>query len=136
MGAADRGITRGSAASGALEAAESMKAGLEALASSYHSAESSIAGAEEKGMDMAEARDSLDAARMALYQAKTAVHTFQPEKVAKVAGEGMAASEKARKSALDAILDFKHRRVGLGVATLLLAFLAGALYLKIRDLES
>ena len=122
--------------SSAMGAAASMKAGLEALASSYHSAESSIAQAEEKGMDMAEARGALDAARMALYQSKTAVHTFQPEKVAQAAGGGMAASAKARKSALDAILDFKHRRIGLGVATLLLAFLAAALYLKLRDLES
>lgn len=116
--------------------ASAMKAKLASAESSYRAAELSIAQAEEKGMDMAEARDALDSSRTSLYQAKTAVHTFNAKKVAELADLGTASAGKAKKSALDAVGEFMHRRIGLGVATLLIAFLAGALYLKVRDIES
>jgi hypothetical protein len=116
--------------------ASAMRSELESVESSYRAAEASIAEAEEKGMDMAEARDALDSSRMSMYQAKTAVHIFRSEKVAEIAQSGTVSAQKAKKAALDAVRDFKLRRIGLGVSTLLLAFLAGALYLKIRDIES
>ncbi|TBR19612.1 hypothetical protein EPO15_14110 [bacterium] len=116
--------------------AAALKAELDTGESSYRAAEAAIAQAEEKGMDMADARDALDGARTSMYQARTAVHTFSPEAVAKVAGEGKAASGKALQAAQDAVKDFRDRRVGLGLSTFVIAFLAGALYLKVRDLES
>lgn len=116
--------------------AASMKSELDGTESAYHAAEASIREAEEKGMDMADARDALDSARTSMYQARTTVHTFSAEAVAKVAGEGKGSAGKALKAARDAVKDFRDRRVGLGLSTLVIAFLAGALYLKVRDLES
>lgn len=119
-----------------LAVAAAMKAELDGTQAAYHEAEGSIREAEEKGMDMADARDALDGARMSLFQARTAVHSSNGDTVAKIAGEGKAASAKARQAAVDAAKDFRNRRVGLGLSTFVIAFLAGALYLKVRDLES
>lgn len=116
--------------------ATAMKGELDGTKAAYEAAERAIAEAEEKGMDMADARDALAGSRMAMYQARTAVHSFSAETVAKTAGESKTAAAKALESAKAAVLDFRNRRVGLGLSTFVIAFLAGALYLKLRDLES
>jgi hypothetical protein len=116
--------------------AAAMKAKLVQIESAYQGAKNAISMAEEKGMDMAEARDLWDGSRMSLYQSKTAVHTFQPEKVAEIADKGIEAAAKAKKAADDAAAEFKFRRIGLGVASLLITFLVLAIYLKIKDIES
>ncbi|TPW22081.1 MAG: 9 hemes c containing cytochrome [Elusimicrobia bacterium] len=117
-------------------AAGAMKAELDGTTAAYESAEAAIGSAEEKGMDMADARDSLSAAKMAMYQAHTAVHSFDPGTVAKTAGESKSAAAKALEAARAAVQDFRNRRLGLGLSTFVIAFLAGALYLKLRDYES
>lgn len=119
-----------------LQVAAGIKSELELVESSYAGAEKAILAAEEKGMDMAEARDLWGAARMSMYQARTAVHTFRAQDVAKIADQGIAGSRKAAQAALDAVADFRNRRVGLGVATLFISLLVLALYLKMRDIES
>ncbi|MBI5622403.1 MAG: cytochrome c3 family protein [Elusimicrobia bacterium] len=119
-----------------VKAAGIMKAKLDEISDSYLAAEKSIQAAEEKGLDMAEARDLWDGARMSLFQSKTSVHTFRPEKVAEAASPGIEATLKARRSADEAVREFGQRRVGLGIASLFLTLLALGLYLKVRDLES
>ena len=42
---------------------------------------------------------------------------------------------EAMRAALDAVADFRNRRVGLGVASLLITCLVLAIYLKLRDIE-
>lgn len=120
----------------ALAVAAAIKAELDTTAAAYREAEGAIREAEEIGMDVADARDALDGARMSLYQARTAVHAFSGEAVAKSAGEGKGAAAKALASARGAVADFRNRRIGLGLSTFVIAFLAGALYLKLRDYES
>lgn len=119
-----------------LAVAASMKASIDGVEGAYKAAEAAIAEAEVKGMDMGDARDALDGARQAMYQSRTAVHSFSAEKVGGTAAAGTVVAEKARKEALAAVEDFRLRRVGLGVATLVISLLAGALYLKIREIES
>ncbi|MBI5208480.1 MAG: cytochrome c3 family protein [Elusimicrobia bacterium] len=119
-----------------VKAAGAMKARLDEIEGSYKATQAAILAAEEKGLDMAEARDLWDGARMSLFQAKTSVHTFRPEKVAEAAAPGLEATGKARKAADDAVKDFGRRRVELGIATLFLTLLALGLYLKVRDIES
>ena len=43
---------------------------------------------------------------------------------------------EARKAAQKAIKDFNWRRIGLGIATLLITFLALVLYLRVREMEN
>ncbi|MBI5881595.1 MAG: cytochrome c3 family protein [Elusimicrobia bacterium] len=134
----DNGVCRKCHLAGSAQskAAGAMKAKVDEIEGSYKAAEKSILTAEEKGLDMAEARDLWDSARMSLFQAKTAVHAFRPEKVAEAADPGIEATAKARKSADEAVHEFGQRRVGLGIASLFLTLLALGLYLKVRDLES
>lgn len=120
----------------AFEVADGMKTSLERVEDAYRDAEQVVSRAEQRGMDMAEAHDALNEAKMAMYQAKTMVHTFHPEKVAEIAGKGIKISEEgAKKVALEALREFNYRRAGLGVATLLLALLVVAIYFKLKDIE-
>jgi hypothetical protein len=121
--------------SSSMKAAASMKSELDLEESSYLGAEKSILAAEEKGMDMAEARDLWGTARMSMYQARTAVHSFRAENVAKIADAGIASARQAAQAALDAVADFRSRRVGLGIASLFITWLVLAIYLKLRDIE-
>lgn len=116
--------------------ASRMKAELDGTKAAYDAAEAAVGAAEEKGMDMADARDALSGAKMAMYQAHTAVHSFNPDTVSKTAGESKGAAAKALEAARAAVQDFRNRRIGLGLSTFVIAFLAGALYLKLRDYES
>lgn len=117
-------------------AAAAMKSELDGAKAAFEAAEAAVGEAEEKGMDMADARDSLSGAKMAMYQAHTSVHSFSPETVAKTAGESKGAAAKALEAARAAVQDFRNRRIGFGLSTFVIAFLAGALYLKLRDYES
>ena len=119
-----------------MRVASTMKSELDGTKAAFDAALAAVGAAEEKGLDMADARDSLSGAKMALYLAHTSVHSFSPETVAKPAGESKAASAKAQEAAKAAVLDFRNRRVGLGLSTFVIAFLAGALYLKLRDYEA
>ncbi|MBI5594593.1 MAG: cytochrome c3 family protein [Elusimicrobia bacterium] len=122
-------------ASPQLAAAAAMKGTLLSVETAYASAEAAIKDAEVRGMDMEDARDALGQARMAMYQARTVVHSFQPAKVQEVAGGGADLARKAEGEARAAVLDFRNRRIGLGLATFVLTFLAGALYLRVKDQE-
>jgi len=116
--------------------AAAMRDKLVQMEGAYQSAKSAIFIAEEKGMDMSEARDLWDGSRMSFYQSRTAVHAFRPAKVAEIADKGIEAAQKAKKAADDAVEEFRFRRIGLGVASLLITFLVLAIYLKVRDIES
>ncbi len=116
--------------------ASAMQKKLESIEDAYQRAQKDILAAEEKGMDMAEARDLWDASRMAMYQSKTAIHHFSAASVAEVADPGIQNAEKADQAAKDAAADFQNRRIGLGVASLFITFLVVVIYLKIKDFES
>ena len=123
-------------ASPALRVATAIQAKLQGVEGMYRDAGAAILRAEDKGMDMGVARDAWDAARAAMYQARTAVHAFRVQTVAEAADPGYAAAQKARKAAEAAVRDFRNRRVGLGVASLIITLLVLALYLKARDIGS
>ncbi len=87
------------------------------------------------GMDDVDIGYFLQDAHQAIVHARTTVHTFAPvkikEKTDKVVKNARAAIALGQKE-LD---DYDYRRMGLGVATLIITLLAIALYLKIKDIE-
>ncbi|MBI4396000.1 MAG: cytochrome c3 family protein [Elusimicrobia bacterium] len=113
-----------------------MKEKLDQVEESYRETGGAILAAEERGMDVTDAKDLSDAARMGLYQARTAVHSFRVETVTEFADKSLEAAAKAKKAALDAVREFRWRRIGLGISTLLITALIILIYLKIKDLES
>ncbi|MGD8316951.1 MAG: cytochrome c3 family protein [Myxococcales bacterium] len=90
--------------------------------------------AENKGMDVTEAKDAEEAARQGLLQARTLIHAFSKpimeDKVTEIAANQAAALEMG----YQALNAFDARRRGLAVSTLLLLLLTVVVAIKIRTL--
>jgi hypothetical protein len=91
--------------------------------------------AEQKGMEIGEAKFRLRDIRQARLEARTMVHAFNEERLRTVIGKGLIVAAWVSEEGRQAIDDYYFRRVGLGVATLIITVLAVALYLFIRRLE-
>ncbi len=88
------------------------------------------------GMDDVDLGYLIQKAEQSIIKARTLVHTFDPEKVAKETNLSIKNSKEALKLAEQQIQDSINRRRGLGMATFFILILIVALYFKIRDLES
>lgn len=87
------------------------------------------------GMDDVEIEFVLQEANQNLIQARTLVHTFDPEKVGEKTNVGIAKANEALQMAANEIKDHRTRRMGFGMATFFITILVIALWLKIRDIE-
>lgn len=109
------------------------------LADSLQLAEARARGlvddAEQKGMEIGEAKFKLRDVRQAELEARTMVHAFDEEKFREVTTKGLSTAAVVTVDAQDAVHEYYFRRSGLGIATLIITILAGALYLFIRRLE-
>ena len=90
---------------------------------------------QHKGMDDVEIEFLLQEANQSLIQARTLVHTFDPQKVGLKTAEGVKKADEAMVLAEESIKDHFIRRRGLGFATLFITLLVVALILKIRQLD-
>ena len=88
------------------------------------------------GMNNIEIEYELKNVKQALIQSRTLVHTFDTSKVVGRTNEGVLASLNALKLADHEIEEHDNRRIGYGISTLILILLAGALYLKIKGLNT
>ena len=91
--------------------------------------------AEQKGMEIAEAKFRLRDIRQARLETRTVVHAFSEDRFREVVGKGLTASTSVAGEAQAAIDEYYRRRIGLGVATFIMSVLAVSLYLTIRRLE-
>ena len=92
--------------------------------------------AEQKGMEISEAKFKLRDARQARLQSRTAVHSFNGEQFQETIGTGLQTASFVAGEANNAIDEFYYRRTGLGIATLIITILAVSLLLLIRHIES
>jgi len=109
---------------------------LTSLATIYDAAVLRQEEVQRKGMDDVEIGFLLQESHQNLVQARTLVHTFDPEKVKPQTEEGAKKAEDALTLTEEAIEDFYFRRRGFGLATLFITLLVVALFFKIRQLES
>jgi len=116
-------------------AAKTMRHLIDSLESSEKRADSLVADAEQKGMEVSEARFKLRDARQARLQSRTMVHAFNEEKFREVIGAGLNVSSIVAGEGQAAVDEYFFRRWGLGVATLIITIVAGSLYLTIRMIE-
>jgi len=116
-------------------AAAAMKRLADSLAASDSAARALVEEAEQKGMEIAEARFRLRDARQAALEARTTVHAFDEPRFAAVVGKGLAVTSAVADEAARSVAEYYFRRIGLGVATLIITLLAVSLYLFIRRLE-
>jgi t-SNARE complex subunit (syntaxin) len=106
------------------------------LVKAYDDAEARQEEVQRIGMDDEEIDFLLQESHQSLIQARTLVHTFDPEKVGAKTDEGVAKAASAAELALAQIKDYHVRRRGLGFATLFTTILVLALFLKIRKMET
>ena len=112
---------------------------MRSLADSLIRAESSATEradeAEQKGMEISEAKFRLRDVRQAHMEARTMVHAFDAARYSAVVSKGLITAGTISQEATRMIQEYYFRRIGLGIATLIITLLAVSLYLYIRRLE-
>ncbi len=108
---------------------------LDSLNVGQKDAEGVLSRAENLGMDVSDARYSLKDVHQAEIQSRVAIHTFQAKDVEEAARPGITLVAQAHKAGLDAIQEYRFRRTGLGISTLIVTCVVILLYLKIRAIE-
>jgi hypothetical protein len=99
------------------------------------SARALVEEAEQKGMEIAEAKFRLRDSHQAELEARTMVHSFDGARFAAVVGKGLATNSSVAEEATRTVREFYFRRIGLGVATLIITVLAVSLYVYVRRIE-
>lgn len=91
--------------------------------------------AEQKGMEISEAKFQLRDMRQALIESRTVLHSFDLEKYEAVINRGLVVGEDVAEQAQEAVDQYYFRRIGLGVSTLIITVLAVSIFLMIRRIE-
>jgi len=117
-------------------AAEAIRAHLGELVSAYDEADARREEVHRKGMDDVEIEFLLQESHQSLIQARTLVHTFDPEKVGEMTAGGVAKARTALELAVEQVEEYDFRRRGFGLATIFITVLIVALYLTIRQMEA
>jgi hypothetical protein len=102
----------------------------------YDSAESQQREVHRIGMNDVEINFLLQDAHQSLIEARTLVHTFDPDKVSEKTDESSDNSNAAIVLAEKELKDYYIRRRGFGLATIFITVLVVALFIKIKDLEN
>jgi hypothetical protein len=124
-----------SAGDAGYRAAGTMRGLVDSLESGEKSARALVEEAEQKGMEIAEAKFRLRDTRQSGLEARTMVHSFDGARFAAVIGKGLATNSSVTEEATKTIQEFYFRRIGLGVATLIITILAVSLYVYVRRIE-
>ncbi|NOZ04062.1 MAG: hypothetical protein GXO92_05580 [FCB group bacterium] len=91
--------------------------------------------ADQKGMEVSDLLFPLEEAHKVLIQTRTSIHSFNKDYVEEIAKPGFEATQAAITGGKKALEEFDFRRKGLFISSLIITFLALALYLKIKDIE-
>jgi predicted CXXCH cytochrome family protein len=117
------------------KSAKLMRQLIDSLDNTKNSAMVLINIAEQKGMDVTEAKFKLRDINQIKIEARTQVHSFDPSKFKDVVNKGLMISSDATADAKNAISEYSFRRVGLGISVFLISLLAFGLFLYIRKIE-
>lgn len=116
-------------------AAATMRQLTDSLEASEARARTLLDEAEQKGMEVSEAKFKLRDARQARLEARTMVHSFDEGKFREIIGKGLKTAAFVTEEGRAAIDEYYFRRIGLGISTLIITILVMSLYLFIRRLE-
>jgi hypothetical protein len=106
------------------------------LDTAVKNADQSLRLAESSGMEVSEARLSQEQAQDSLTKARVTIHTFQTALVDADVQAGMKIAAANLKAGQDAMVERNHRRIGLGICLVAIAFMLVGLWLYIKKLES
>lgn len=116
-------------------AAKTMRQLIDSLETAEQNASLLVGEAEQKGMEVSEAKFRLRDVRQARLESRTMVHSFDEAKFRGVIEKGLSVTSVVSAEASDAINEYYFRRLGLGVATLIITVLAVSVFLLIRRIE-
>lgn len=120
----------------ALATASEMYTQMQSLQKAQAEAESLLKAAEDKGMDVSDARFKANDIPGVLIKARTILHTAQLDAFKTELHPGFDLAKEANAAGKQAIQEYSFRRKGLAVSTLFITLLTIALYLKIRKIEN
>jgi len=115
--------------------AERIGSGLEKLYTKISHANDILERAERAGMEVSKPKFELKEANDALTQARVLVHGASPEEVEKAVNDGLGVAGKSFGAGEGAFAELTFRRQGLIVSLFFILFLAGLVYLKVRQIE-
>jgi predicted CXXCH cytochrome family protein len=98
-------------------------------------ANTAIQNAEQKGMDVSDAKFDYNDIKKVLITTRNVVHYSNLDKFITSINEGFKITDKAKVTGEEAVKDYYFRRYGLGIATFLITILILALYFKLRKIE-
>jgi predicted CXXCH cytochrome family protein len=117
-------------------AAAHMRGQIDELITSIDKSTQILDTAERAGMEVSRPKFEMKEATDALTHARVLIHSSAPSEVDKVVNPGLAASVKGYQAGVAALAERSFRRKGLAVSLVFILFLAGLVYLKIRQIES
>jgi predicted CXXCH cytochrome family protein len=117
-------------------AAGLMRSRIDELIGSIDKSTEILNRAERAGMEVSKPKFELKGATDALTHARVLIHSSSPGEVEKVVGPGLEAAGQGYQAGLGALAERSYRRKGLAVSLVFILFLAGLVYLKIRQIES
>jgi hypothetical protein len=120
---------------GGYREAVAIKELLSSLSGSMERADSIVAEAARRGMDVMDAEFKLKDGRQALIEARTAIHSFSADKVKEKVDIGLDAAQDGQRLGEKVLASYFFRRKWLGFSSLILSFLAVMLFLKIREID-
>jgi predicted CXXCH cytochrome family protein len=120
---------------GGYQVAKTMRALIDSLEAAEHMDQALVNEAEQKGMEISEAKFKLRDVRQARLQSRTMVHAFNEGKFRDVVEHGMNVASIVSEDARAAIHDYYFRRWGLVISTFIITILAISLYTYVRRLE-
>ncbi len=91
--------------------------------------------AEQKGMDVSDAKFDYNDIKKVLITTRTVLHYSDLEKYVNTIDEGFKITTKAKTTGKEAVEEYYFRRWGLGISTIFITILCIALYLKLRKTE-
>ena len=117
------------------ETADGISTTITNLVVAFRDAQTTLNEAIEKGMMTTDEEFRLKEVHKALVRTRTLVHAFNLDKVASKAEEGLKKAQEVETNSAALIDEYYSRRKWLGLATLFIAIIVIALYIKTRWLR-
>ncbi|MEW6509633.1 MAG: cytochrome c3 family protein [Bacteroidota bacterium] len=119
----------------AYHVAQAMRGLIDTLERSEKDAQARVSEAEQKGMEIGEAKFKLREIRQARLESRTMVHSFDENKFREVVVKGLGVASVVSAAAGKEIDEYYFRRLGLAISTVIITVVAVSLYLTIRRME-
>jgi predicted CXXCH cytochrome family protein len=121
---------------GGHQAAAHMHEQLLGLARAIEQAQQVLDRAEQTGMEVGQPKLDLAQARDALTKARVAIHGFQPDRVQAEVQTGLEVARAAQHAGATALAEYDFRRLGLAISLVLILIVVIGLRLYLKQLEA